>query len=75
MTSHKEELEELKEILFSRLVSCPPGAVAGIAREYRQVVNELEELSPSKGEDETLDELSRYRAQRQATAGNRESPS
>lgn len=70
MPGRKEGLEELKEILYVRLISSPPGAVAGIAREYRTVIAELEELDPDKGVDEYLDELSRYRAHRQANAGN-----
>ena len=65
-TSYKEELEELKDILYTRLISCPPGAVAGIAKEYAETMRKLEELSPSQNEDETLDELSRYRASRQS---------
>lgn len=64
--TYKEELEELKDILYTRLLTSPPGAVAGIAKQYAEVLKELEELSPSQSEDESLDELGRFRANRQS---------
>lgn len=66
--TYKEELEELKDILYGRLISSPPGAVAGIAKQYAETLKELEELSPSQDEDDSLDELGKYRANRQSAS-------
>jgi hypothetical protein len=67
--SREQELEELKGYLYERLLSAPPGAVAGIAAQYRLTLAELADLTGGEEESE-LDELAAKRKSRRSDASH-----
>ena len=71
MDDYADRLAELRDFLWARLQRAASTAVAGISREYREVLAELRDMRTTQTEVSTVDQLAQRRAARLAAAQDR----
>lgn len=69
MAGLQEQLEQLRDVLWSSVNSADPEKVAPLAKEYRAVVERLEALTGAGKVGDPIDEIAARRAARGAGSG------
>ena len=63
MADRLEKLKELEKHLYANMQDCDPRSLAALARQYRETINEIEEI---EGADTTNDTITTILEQRQS---------
>lgn len=64
-----DDLTALRERLLREMDACPADKFAGISKEYRATLAEIDELTPKEAVGDSIDEIAARRAARRSGAG------
>ena len=75
MTTYRDELVELRDLLKGRLDDAPASALAPIAKQYAETIREIAAMDATRpAEGSKIDELRVARERRRAKAASQQDP-